>query len=46
MVTRDEIQTAAGRPVRESVPTENPGPPALSICNFMGADLTRSITVW
>lgn len=46
LVTKEEVQAAAGWPVKEAVPTENPGPPALSICNFMGADLTRSITVW
>lgn len=46
LATNEEVQAAAGWPVKEAVPTENPGPPALSICNFMGADLTRSITVW
>jgi hypothetical protein len=46
LITKAEIQAAAGWPVKEAVATENSGPPALSICNFMGADLTRSITVW
>jgi hypothetical protein len=46
LLTTEEIQAAAGWPVKESVPTENPGPPALSICNFLGTDLTRSVTVW
>ena len=46
LLTTDEIQAAAGWPVAQTVPTENPGPPALSICNFMGKDLTRGITVW
>lgn len=45
LVTREEIQAAAGWPVTQAVPTENPGPPALSLSNFMGADLTRSISV-
>jgi hypothetical protein len=46
LLTKDEIQSAAGWPVAQAVPTHNPGPPALSICNFMGADLTKVITVW
>lgn len=46
LVTTDEVQAAAGWAVKQAIPTENPGPPALSICNFMGADLTRVITVW
>jgi hypothetical protein len=45
LVTPEEI-AAAGWSISQSVPTENPGPPALSICNFMGADLTRVVTVW
>jgi hypothetical protein len=46
LLTNDEVQAAAGWPVAQTVPTHNPGPPALSICNFMGKDLTRVITVW
>ena len=44
-LTKDDIQSAAGWPVVETTPTTNPGPPALSICNFMGMDVTRVITV-
>jgi hypothetical protein len=46
LLTKPEVQAAAGWPVVEATPTDNPGPPALSICNFMGKDLTRVITVW
>lgn len=46
LLTKDDIQTAAGWSVIETTPTTNPGPPALSICNFTGMDLTRVITVW
>jgi hypothetical protein len=46
LLTKDEIQAAAGWEVAQTMPTNNPGPPALSICNFMGKDLTRVITVW
>lgn len=46
LLTNDEIQAAAGWSVAQRVPTDQPGPPALSICNFMGADLTKGITVW
>jgi hypothetical protein len=46
LLTAEEIQGAAGWPVVQTVPTHNPGPPALSICNFMGKDLTRMVAVW
>lgn len=46
LLTNDEIHAAAGWQVAQRVPTVNPGPPTLSICNFMGKDLTRVITVW
>jgi hypothetical protein len=46
LLTKADVESAAGWPVTQAVPTENPGPPALSICNFMGSDLTRVITVW
>jgi hypothetical protein len=46
LLTKEDIEAAAGWPVVKAIPTHNPGPPALSICNFMGKDLTRVITVW
>jgi hypothetical protein len=46
LLTKDDVESAAGWPVAQTVPTHNPGPPALSICNFMGPDLTKVITVW
>lgn len=46
LLTKAEVEAAAGWQVTQVTPTENPGPPALSICNFMGSDLTKVITVW
>lgn len=46
LLTKEEVAAAAGWPVVEMTPANSPGPPALSICNFMGKDLTRVITVW